>query len=222
MRLRGLYVITDTRLTPRHQLGTRVEAAVRGGARLVQYRNKDRHDPGRPQDVGLLLEVCRPFGVPVIVNDDVALARRTGAAGVHLGRDDADPAAARERLGTGALIGVSCYDDLDRARSAARAGADYVAFGSFFASPTKPHAVRANLDLLRRARSTLECPICAIGGIDAANGAVLVAAGADLLAVISAVWSARDIEAAARGLTNCFPPRNAPPEASPRLTSPLR
>ncbi len=200
----GLYVITDTRLTPRPVLAERVEAAVRGGARLVQYRNKDPSDAGRARDVQALLEVCTPHNVPVIVNDDVVLARATGAQGVHLGRADADPSAARSVLGPDCLVGVSCYDDLGRAQQAARSGADYVAFGSFFPSPTKPHALRADLTLLTRAHRELTCPVCAIGGITAENASTVVRAGADLIAVISAVWQAPDPEIAARRLSHCF------------------
>ncbi|HHB12763.1 MAG TPA: thiamine phosphate synthase [Chromatiales bacterium] len=204
MRLRGLYVLTDTALTPRPVLAARVEAAVRGGARLVQYRNKDRADPGRARDVRALIEVCRPHGVPVIVNDDVELARATGADGVHLGREDLHPQAARRRLGAEAIIGVSCYDDLARAVEAERHGASYVAFGSFYASPTKPHAVHADLALLQRARARLACPICAIGGITVHNAHALIERGADLIAVVSAVWKAADPEAAARALCARF------------------
>jgi thiamine-phosphate pyrophosphorylase len=135
--------------------------------------------------------------VPLIVNDDIELARIVGADGVHLGRDDASIDAARAVLGAGALIGVSCYDDLSRALTAERAGASYVAFGSFFASEVKPGAVRAPIDLLRRARMALALPIVAIGGITADNAAQLVASGADAVAVISALFHAADSRAAA-------------------------
>jgi thiamine-phosphate pyrophosphorylase len=135
--------------------------------------------------------------VPLIINDDVELAVHCGAAGVHLGRDDADLATARARLGTGAIIGVSCYADLERAREAAAAGADYLAFGRFFPSQTKPEAVPADPALLAAARRELDLPLCAIGGITPANAAPLLEAGADLLAVIQGLFGQPDVRAAA-------------------------
>jgi thiamine-phosphate pyrophosphorylase len=141
----------------------------------------------------------------LIVNDSVALAREVAADGVHLGREDGDVAAARRALGPAAVIGVSCYDELQRARDARAAGADYVAFGSFFPSPTKPGAVRASLDLLRQARRELDLALVAIGGIGAQNAAGLIDAGADALAVVSALFDATDVEAQARRISRLFP-----------------
>jgi len=141
--------------------------------------------------------------VPLIVNDDVDLAVQIGAAGVHLGEDDGDFAIARERLGVDAIIGVSCYDSLDRAHAAAEAGADYLAFGSFFASPTKPNARRATVELLRAAKS-LGPPIVAIGGITSDNASPLIDAGADFVAVISGIFAVDDVEQATRRYTTLF------------------
>ncbi len=194
---RGLYAITDATLIPDARLVETVAQAIDGGARAVQYRDKRADAALRLAQAAALNALCRACGVPLIVNDDVALAAAVGAAGVHVGRDDAALAAARARLGPEAIVGVSCYDSLERARAAAAGGADYVAFGAFFPSATKPNAVRASLALLRAARAELALPIVAIGGITADNAAPLVAAGADALAVIGALFGAADVRAAA-------------------------
>ncbi|MFN2308957.1 MAG: thiamine phosphate synthase [Gammaproteobacteria bacterium] len=202
--MRGLYAITDTALTPGAQLLPAVAAALRGGARVIQYRDKGLDLPRRAEQAAALVALCAGHGAQLIVNDDVELAAAVGAAGVHLGRDDADPRAARRRLGAAALIGVSCYNQLARAQAAAAAGADYVAFGRFFPSSTKPQAVAATPELLSAARRALDLPLVAIGGITPDNGARLIAAGADLLAVIHGVFGQADIEAAARRLARLF------------------
>lgn len=202
--IEGLYAVTpeepDTAV-----LARKVEAAVRGGATLVQYRNKRGDDVLRAEQARRLAPICRRYGARLIVNDSAALAREAQADGVHLGKDDGAVAEARRLLGPSALIGVSCYDDLGRARDAERMGADYVAFGSFFASSTKPGAVRASFDLLYQARRELALPIVAIGGIDATNAASLVEAGADALAIVSALFDAADVEAEARRIVRIFP-----------------
>ncbi|THF61272.1 thiamine phosphate synthase [Pseudothauera rhizosphaerae] len=201
--LRGLYLVTpdeadDTRLV------AQVEAALRGGPALLQYRNKLLPAERRHTQAAAVLALCRAAGVPLVVNDSVDLALAIGADGVHLGRDDGDPAAARARLGTGRILGVSCYDEWARAEAGARAGADYVAFGAMFASPTKPAAVRAPLELLGRARRELGVAVAAIGGITVDNAPQLVAAGADLLAVISDVFAAADPAARATAYGQAF------------------
>ncbi|MEY6432777.1 thiamine phosphate synthase [Thioalkalicoccus limnaeus] len=204
-RLFGLYLVTPGTPMAPADLAAIVERAIRGGARLVQYRDKDADPATRIAKAEALLGLCRARGVPLIVNDDLGLAARIGADGVHLGRDDPDPRLARARLGPDALIGVSCYADLARALDAATAGADYLAFGSFFRSTTKPNALRADPALLRGARKTLGRPLVAIGGITPDNGGPLIAAGADMLAVVSGVFDAPDCEAAARAYTRLFP-----------------
>ncbi len=203
-RLSGLYVITDADCLAPARLLAGVEQALAGGARIVQYRDKSGDRALRLRQATALAALCRRHGAPLIVNDDVRLARDSGADGVHLGRDDGDIGMARDLLGTDALIGVSCYDDWSTACAAAGAGADYVAFGSFFDSQTKPGAVRADLDLLRRAKQQLNCPVAAIGGITPDNGAELVAAGAAMLAVIRGVFAAADIAAAAASYAALF------------------
>lgn len=202
--LKGLYAITRPVAGGTGALVEAVLAALRGGARLVQYRDKSGDGERRRAEASALLRACRQRGAPLIVNDDVALAAEIGADGVHLGAGDMDPTRARARLGSRAVIGVSCYDDLARAREAQALGADYVAFGSFFASPTKPGALRAEPALLARAKEALRVPVCAIGGITPENGAALVRAGADMLAVISGVFGAPDPRRAAADYARLF------------------
>lgn len=198
---RGLYAITDG---PREDLVNAVAAAIAGGARLVQYRDKTPDAARRVLEAGALHQLCRAHGVPLIINDDVALALTIGAEGVHLGEDDDAVLDAREALGPTAIIGVSCYDSLERAQELVAAGADYIAFGAFFPSPTKPQARRASLDLLRQS-AALGVPRVAIGGITPDNAGLLVDAGADYLAIISAIFRADDIRAAAQCFTDLFP-----------------
>lgn len=200
---RGLYVITDPVLTPAEMLVARVRQAILGGARMVQLRDKSADRNARRRQARALLRLCNAHDVPLIINDDVELARETGAHGVHLGKDDSGIEEARASLGAKAIIGVSCYNDLERAGKACRSGADYVAFGSFFPSMTKLSAPTADLSLIRQARA-LSVPVCAIGGITATNAAPLIRAGAQLLAVIHSVFAQADPEAAAREFTALF------------------
>ncbi|MDS4027882.1 MAG: thiamine phosphate synthase [Candidatus Contendobacter sp.] len=201
---RGLYAITDALLIPDDRLIVAVEQAILGGARLIQYRDKS-HDAARQLTQATALNaLCQRYAIPLIVNDDVELAVQVGAAGVHIGKDDPVLAIARARLGQQAIIGVSCYDRLDLALEAVRAGADYVAFGAFFPSPTKPTEVRASIALLRKARAALSVPIVTIGGITPDNAPLLLDVGADALAVVSGVFGQPDIQAAARRYANLF------------------
>lgn len=200
---RGLYAITDG---PRDDLLAVVRAALEGGATLLQYRDKTHDAARRLCEARALAALCREFDAPLLINDDVDLARASGAAGVHVGEDDASIAQARATLGPGAIIGASCYDSLERARTAAAAGADYLAFGAFYPTTTKTVTRHATPALLRGA-SELGRPLVAIGGITPDNGALLVAAGADFLAVISALFGARDVRATARQFTALFASR---------------
>jgi len=203
-RVTGLYAIADSSYLAADQFVPAVRAALDGGARVIQYRDK-KSEPGQREAIARALDaLCREHAVPLLINDDVVLAALVGAAGVHLGRDDPDIGAARAALGDTALIGVSCYNELGRARAAQAAGADYVAFGRFFASRTKPQAVPAAPELLRAARAELSIPIVAIGGITPENGATLIAAGADALAVIEGVFNQPDIRAAAERYARLF------------------
>lgn len=201
MRLRGLYAITPD-CAGSDELLMKAERALAGNIALLQYRNKHASREARASEAMRLAELSRGYGVPLIVNDDVDLAVQTGAHGVHLGREDGSLAAARARL-PGKLVGASCYDRIELARAAAAEGADYLAFGAVYPSATKPKAVRAPLALFAEARS-FGLPLCAIGGITLENAPALVAAGADLLAVISDLFDAPDITARARLYAKVF------------------
>ena len=205
MRLAGLYAITPDTEDSRCLL-ERVRAALQAcaprGWAALQYRNKLAPAGRREEEARALAALCREYGVPLIVNDDIELALATGADGVHLGRGDGDLASARARIGA-RLLGASCYDDLGAARRAISAGADYVAFGSVFPSRTKPQAVRVPLGLFRQARA-LGVPLAAIGGITIENAADVIGAGADCIAVISALFDAPDVGERARAFTELF------------------
>lgn len=195
--IKGLYAITPDELnTP--ELLRKARLAMQGGARVLQYRNKTADAALRLQQAQALRLLTREFAATFIVNDDAQLAAQVEADGVHLGGEDGSVAAARALLGETKIIGVSCYNRAPLAAEAVRAGADYVAFGAFFPSSVKPEAVRAEPELLAWARRELAVPLVAIGGIMPGNGAVLVQAGADALAVISAVFEAADIRLAAQ------------------------
>ena len=206
---RGLYALTPD-LADTRALVAAVAQAVRGGATAIQYRNKAAPAALRHAQAAALLALCRPAGVPLIVNDDVDLAIESGADGAHLGSADGDLAAARRRLGSDRLLGASCYNRLELARAAVAAGADYVAFGSAYASPTKPGAVRAPLALYREARRTLAVPIVAIGGVNLDNAPELLGAGVDAIAVITALFGAPDVEQRARALRDLFARTGSP------------
>lgn len=201
--LQGLYAITDRTLLADEQLLPAVTQAILGGARIIQYRDKSGDQPRRQREAEALLGLCRQHRVTFIINDDVALAATIGADGVHLGREDGDIAQARQQLGDG-IIGVSCYNQWPLAEAAAAAGADYIAFGAFFPSATKPDAVRATPELLQRSRSELTLPVVAIGGVTPENGRGLIDAGADMLAVVRGVFAQADIQAAARRYAALF------------------
>lgn len=201
---RGLYVITGSEYVDSGRLANAVQHAVMGGARIVQYRDKSGNTAGRRREAAALRDVCHEHDVLFIVNDDIRLASSVGADGVHLGRDDATVSQARHLLGDEAIVGVSCYNQLGRARRAQQEGASYVAFGSFFPSQTKPGATPAERDILSRARDELSIHIVAVGGITTDNGSSLIRAGADMLAVCGGVFDHRDPEAAARHYARLF------------------
>ena len=204
--IHGLYAVTPD-LLDSDGLAERVVAAIAGGASAVQYRNKLASPPLQRAQALALRDLCAAENVIFIVNDDIDLAYAVDADGVHLGRDDATVAHARRRLGRAAIIGASCYDSLDRAATAVAEGADYIAFGSFFPSFTKPAAVRAEAGLITAAKSRWNVAVVAIGGITAATAPALIAAGADAIAVISAVFGAPDVEASARAFRELFAAR---------------
>lgn len=203
-RIAGLYAIADTQYLDDARLIETVTQAIAGGARIIQYRDKNHDAESRLRQASKLTTLCHQHGALFIVNDDVELTKQAQADGVHLGREDASLAQARKQLGSGAIIGVSCYNELARAETAQAQGADYIAFGRFFPSRTKPQAVPASLDLLREAKKKLRIPVVAIGGITPENGASLIAAGADALAVIEGVFGQADVRAAAGRYAQLF------------------
>jgi thiamine-phosphate pyrophosphorylase len=199
----GLYALTPD-LLDTDELIVRVTAAIAGGAAALQYRNKIASPPLRRAQALALRDLCAVQGTIFIVNDDVNLAYAVDADGVHLGRDDVPLVRARQRLGSTAIIGASCYDSLECAAAAVAAGADYVAFGSFFPSTIKPDAVRVEAALLTAAKVRWNVATVAIGGITPATAPALIAAGADALAVITAVFDAPDVTAAAKAFRDAF------------------
>ena len=201
--LRGLYAITPDAADRQRWLRD-VAAALAGGCRVLQYRDKLSDAAERVHRAQALRTLTRQAGAALLINDDLALAMLVDADGVHLGRDDGSLVAARAILGPDRLLGASCYADLGAARRAAAAGVDYVAFGAIYPSVTKPAAVPATVDLLAQAKTALDVPVCAIGGITLANAPPLLAAGVDLLAVITDLFSAPDIAGRAAAFQRLF------------------
>ncbi len=200
---KGIYLITpdqpDTGL-----LCTQVDLLLQYPIALLQYRNKAVNSILQREQAGALLKLCQDAKVPLIINDDWQLALEIGADGVHLGMDDAEPRLVRAQLGDKMIIGVSCYNSFERAQTMAVIDIDYLAFGAMFASNTKPNAKHATLSLLTQAKS-LNKPIVAIGGITPDNSAEVIAAGADYLAVISGIFTAKNPEHALNSYLNTFP-----------------
>ena len=192
--LRGLYAITQTKNKTTDIIINEVIAAIKGGAVIVQFRDKEPLDAIYLADQ--LVKVCHEYKVPLLINDDIELAIKVGADGVHIGREDGAISEARDRLGADAIIGVSCYNFVEQALNAQEQGATYVAFGRFFPSSSKPLAASAELDTLRKAKFLLDIPIVAIGGILPENGGSLLTAGADLLAVIGGLFETQPEQSA--------------------------
>jgi len=205
--LYGLYAITPCdahQPLSTSQLTSIVEHAIQGGARIVQFREKNQSLEHKLQQAGALKILCQQYDVYFIINDDVDLASAVQADGVHLGRGDMSLSHARQVLGENAIIGISCYNQLQLARLAQQRGADYVAFGRFFPSLTKPEAQSVDIGLLQQARSELAIPIACIGGINADNAKLLISAGADMVAVINSVFGVPDVAKAARQISQLF------------------
>ena len=204
MKFSGIYAITDDALLSANQLLHKVELALDGGIALLQYRSKTTGTESKQRIARELAQLCANYQVPLLINDDPQLALQAGAQGVHLGQSDGDIASARKLLGQDAIIGVTCHASLEKALRAEAAGANYVAFGRFYPSQTKPEAPAAELALLREAKQKLSLPIVAIGGINPENGAATIAAGADMLAVIHSLFGEEDVSANADRLVSLF------------------
>jgi thiamine-phosphate pyrophosphorylase len=205
MKLRGLYAITDSELL-KGRLLSYVEAALKGGATLLQYRDKSTDDARRLREAETLRELCNRYGAALIINDDAELAARLGV-GLHLGQTDGSLSAARALLGRKAIIGGTCHAQLELAEAAAKEGASYVAFGRFFNSNTKPGAPTADVKLLDAAKARINLPIVAIGGVTLDNAPALIERGASMVAVIHALFaadSAAEVERRARAFSDLF------------------
>jgi len=193
-KLKGLYAITDEQLIAEEHFSKTIELALQGGARIIQYRDKSSNRQKRFQQASLVCSLCKQYQAISIINDDIELAKTVNADGVHLGKEDASISNAIKILGDKAIIGVSCYNDIDLAITAEKNHADYVAFGAMFSSPTKPDAVYADPAILSDAKRLLSIPVCAIGGITDKNIQQLIRRGTDMAAVINSLFSSRDVK----------------------------
>lgn len=207
-RLRGLYAITDESLIPEAQFHHVIKQALQGGAAVIQYRDKSDNDEKRQQQATVLRTLCNQYNALLIINDDLELARCVKADGIHLGENDASISEARQALGATAIIGISCYNQLELAIKAENEGANYVAFGAFFTSTVKPGARVAKLDLLSEAKARLNIPVCAIGGITSNNAKQVFDAGADMVAVISGLFAHQQVKPVSRQIADLAPINN--------------
>ncbi len=204
-KIQGLYAITDPTLINDLDLMQAVTLAIKGGARVIQYRNKLACAELQEIQAQALAQLCKQYNVCFIINDDPQLAKKVNADGVHVGKDDGKISAARKILGSDAIIGISCYNQLDNVRQAKADGADYIALGRFFPSKTKPDAVQANLALLEQVKQEIDLPVVAIGGINHDNAEALITRGADAIAVIYDLFhNKQSIEQTAQTLQNLF------------------
>jgi len=203
-RLAGLYAITDEKLIAEADFEQVIKSALQGGTHIIQYRDKSDNRKKRVRQASVLRALCEQYRAICIINDDLELAIEVNAHGIHLGKDDTSLKEARQMLGPDAIIGVSCYNDLSLALDAEKNSADYVAFGAFFSSPTKPHAAQAKLEIISQAKQQLTIPVCSIGGITEKNIGLVIQHGADMAAVISGLFSANDCKSAAQNLNRHF------------------
>ena len=207
-KLNGLYVITDASLIDERKFTDTIKQTLDGGANIIQYRDKSNNVKKHRQQASDIKRLCEQYKTIFIINDDFKLAKEIDADGVHLGSNDSAYDTARKALGNNKLIGITCYNQFDLALKAQSQGADYAAFGSFFSSSVKPDAVSADTHLLERAKLKLSIPVCAIGGITLDNSTELITAGADMLAVISAIFSSHDIKDTCQTFSHMFISRN--------------
>lgn len=206
--LSGLYVITDTQLMNSSNILAMVEQALLGGAQIVQFRDKVNNSTIKLELATKLKGLCQNYQAWFIINDDIQLAKNVQAHGVHIGKNDADITLAREVLGQNSIIGVSCYNDINRAKKMQSLGANYVAFGRFYPSKTKPNAPQAEISTLAIAKQQLQIPIVAIGGITIDNAHQLIEAGSDSVAVIQGVFAHKDIQQKAKKIQLLFEQNN--------------
>ena len=203
-KLKGLYAITDEDLITEEDFRQKVELALQGGSRIIQYRDKSNDQKKRFQQASTLNSLCKQYHAVCIINDDIELARTVNADGVHLGKNDTLITQARQTLGKDAIIGISCYNDINLAITAEKNSADYVAFGAMFSSSTKPEAIKTNIEIISHAKQQLNIPVCAIGGITDKNIQQLIQQGADMTAVISSLFASNDIKESAHCLSKHF------------------
>ena len=204
LKLAGIYAVTDEQLITEEKFNRAIEAALQGGVKIIQYRDKSSDRQKRFKQAKNLCSLCRQYEAISIINDDLELAKTVNADGVHLGKNDASPKEARQTLGSDAIIGVSCYNSLSTALLAEKNTANYVAFGTMFPSPTKPDAKPADLNIISEAKQQISIPVCAIGGITEKNIQQLVQQDIDMTAVISSLFSTSDIKATANALSKHF------------------
>lgn len=191
--MKGLYVITDEKLTPYDKILDMVQQALEGGAKFVQLRDKNNTDDFLFEYGLKLKQLCHQYGAYFIVNDRVELALKLDADGVHVGEEDENIEKVMEMM-RGKIVGVSCYGSVERAKQMQQAGASYVAFGSFYFSPTKPKSKTVPKEIIPQAKRELSIPVCVIGGITVERAKELVELGADIVAVISDIWTADNIK----------------------------
>ena len=199
----GLYAVTPNGYST-DLLCKQVEAAIQGGAKLVQYRNKTADANLQLRQASALLALCRSYQVPFVINDHLDLCAQIDADGLHLGATDCDLGAARRLLGDDKIIGASCYNQLELALKAEQAGASYVAFGACFSSETKPYALQTPLSIFTEAKRKMAIPIVGIGGISLENAASVLQAGADAIAVVGALFNTSDIKETSKQFTHLF------------------
>ena len=202
--IHGVYAITDPSLSPNQQVFHDVECALKGGTKIIQYRDKTSALSQQIQIAKQLKQLCSQYQALLIINDSIEIALASDADGIHLGKDDAALEQAREQLGADKIIGISCYNSIERAQQMQARGADYVAFGRFFPSKTKPEAPQADLSTLVQAKESLQIPIVVIGGITLDNASSLIEQGADSIAVIQGIFAQSNIESASQDLSNLF------------------
>tara|TARA_B100000683_G_scaffold188182_1_gene181470 strand:- start:146 stop:820 length:675 start_codon:yes stop_codon:yes gene_type:complete len=201
--LNGTYGITPDNL-PSEALIEKIRSSLMGGVKILQYRNKGNNWAKKIEEISEIKKICQKYNVPFIINDNLNIALEVDADGLHVGKDDVSIKKARESLGNNKMLGVSCYGDLQRATKAEKLGADYIAFGSFFKSKTKPKAPLIEKNILEKARYICQCPIVAIGGITPENGSELLKNGADMLAVADAIFSSKDCKLNAQKMARLF------------------